>query len=74
MICYKLRSDKLFHEEMGNYIAYGMDIIDYETDSLIRSIPDISTEKAALERLIRQCNQLHADIIHIDDIIEDFLL
>lgn len=74
MIYFKLRSDKLFHEDCGDYLSYGMDIFDRRNDLLIRSIPDISVQRTALEQLIMQCNKSCVDIIHIDDIIEDFLL
>lgn len=73
MTCYKLRRDKLFCEDAGNYISYGMDIYNTQTQKLIRSIKDICLKKEPLERLITKCNKLQPDIIHIDDIIEDFL-
>ena len=73
MTCYKLRRDKLFCEDAGNYISYGMDIYNSKTEKLIRSIKDICLKKEHLETLICKCNKLQPDIIHIDDIIEDFL-
>ncbi len=74
MTCYKLRRDKLFCEDAGNYISYGMDIYNTQTQKLIRSIKDICLKKEPLERLITKCNKLQPDIIHIGDIIEDFLV
>lgn len=73
MTCYKLRRDKLCCEDAGNYISYGMDIYNTQTQKLIRSIKDICLKKEHLETLICKCNKLQPDIIHIDDIIEDFL-
>ncbi len=73
MTCYKLRKDKLFCVDAGNYISYGMDIYNTKTEKLIRSIKDICLKKENLEALIVKCNKLQPALIHIDDIIEDFL-
>lgn len=73
MTCYKLRKDKLFCEDTGNYTAYGLDIYNAKTEKLIRSIKDICLKKEHLEALIAKCNKLQPNLIHIDDIIEDFL-
>ena len=74
MTCYKLRKDRLFCEDAGNYTAYGMDIYNDKTEKLILSIKDICLNKEHLEILISNCNKLQPDIIHIGDIIEDFLV
>ena len=73
MNCYRLRSDKLFNEDTGNYTTYGIDVFDSQSDMLLRSVSDISLEKSAVQLLVSQCNKLCLDIIHLDDVIEDFL-
>lgn len=37
-------------------------------------IEDISTEKEKIEKLVRLCNELDLDPIHIHDVVEDFLV
>lgn len=73
MVFYKLRKDKLFLKDVGFYSAYGIDVFDGISKSHVRSIPDISLEKEPLEKLIHLCNYLDLDIVHLDDIVEDFL-
>lgn len=73
MNCYRLRSDKLFLQDAGEYITYGIDVFDSQSDMLLRSVSDISTEKSSVQLLVSQCNKLCLDIIHLDDVIEDFL-
>ena len=73
MPTYKLRKDNLFHQDIGNYSSYGIDVVDEMSGLSIRSILDISTEKKPLEILISLCNKLHLDVIHLDDVVDDFL-
>lgn len=73
MVTYKLRKDNLFQKDIGNYSSYGIDAVDEMSGLSIRSISDISTEKESLKNLIFLCNKLHLDIIHLDDVVEDFL-
>ena len=73
MVFYKLRKDKLYHKDIGTYSSYGIDAFENFADATVRSIPDISFEKETLETLIHLCNCLNLDIIHLDDVIEDFL-
>jgi hypothetical protein len=73
MISYKLRKDNLFHRNIGSYSSYGIDAFDDSSSNPIHSILDISTEKDSLENLICLCNESQLDIVHLDDVVEDFL-
>ena len=73
MLTYKLRKDNLFHQDIGNYSSYGIDAVDKKSGIPIRSILDVSLEKEPLEKLIFLCNKLRLNIIHLDDVVEDFL-
>ena len=73
MLTYKLRKDNLFHQDIGNYTSYGIDVVDEMSGLSIYFILDISTEKKPLENLISLCNKLRLDIIHLNDVVEDFL-
>ena len=47
--------------------TYGISYADKE-------IKDISTEKKKIEKLVSLCNNLSLSPIHINDVIEDFLV
>ena len=53
------------NQEYGIQITYGNDII--------RLIPNIACTSAHLSQLVEKCNRLQASLLHIDDIIYDFL-
>ena len=40
---------------------------------LIKAVPDLSTDRMAVEKLVGLCNDLRLDPIHLDDVVEDFL-
>ena len=40
---------------------------------IIRSVADLTTDKARARSLVDRCNRLALSTIHLDDIIEDFL-
>ncbi len=42
--------------------------------SKIKSIHNVTSDKKKIMRLIRQCNRLQLSSIHLDDVIEDFLI
>lgn len=73
MITYKLRKDNFFHQHIGNYFSYGIDAVNEAPYYTICSIPDISIEIEPLENLIFLCNKLQLELIHLNDVIEDFL-
>lgn len=66
-----MRSDWLVSEDNINYRAYGIDI--FEENKLIKSIKDISLNKNAVDELVSKCNTLKVSILHIEDVIQDFV-
>ena len=42
-------------------------------ESIVR-IPDLTTNKALVDKLVNKCNSLSLSIIHIKEICEDFLV
>ncbi len=68
MTLYKLYETSIEHDK-----TYGIVAVDSITKLTLRTIPDISVDKAEIEKLIAQCNNLQLDIIHLNDIIYDFL-
>ena len=72
MICYSIRQDMLEDENIGQYISFGIDIL--KDGKPIRVIKDVSPNKKRLCSLVNLLNKLQPSLIHIDDIIEDFLV
>ena len=40
----------------------------------VASVPDISTDGEAVDALVARCNRLALSPIHLNDVVEDFLL
>ncbi|MBE5040484.1 DUF6514 family protein [Ructibacterium gallinarum] len=72
MICYKINMFSLDDPDLGNYTSYGLDAYD-ENDTLVRRIVDVSPNEQTVSGLVALCNKFQVSLIHIDDIIEDFL-
>ena len=53
-------------------IAYA-EIYDNVT-TVIKTIPNITCDKKVIERLVHLCNELGLSIIHLEDVVEDFLI
>ncbi len=68
MTLYKLYETSIEHNK-----TYGIVAVDSISKLTIRIIPDISVNKAEIEKLIDQCNNLQLDIIHLNDVVLDFL-
>lgn len=58
--------------EGGAYTTYGIRVLDYEQKELL-AISDISLDEQRVVSLCQLCNQEKLDILHIMDVIEDFL-
>lgn len=61
--------------EYNGKISYGIALTEKVDDRtiILRTISDISLLKNAVEQLVKLCNELYLDPIHLDDVIEDFL-
>ena len=58
-------------------VAYGIAAYaDAETDqtsTIVASVNDISSDREAVEKLVELCNSLELDVVHLNDVVEDFL-
>ena len=54
------------HGEERDYIGYGIRCGD-------RVLPDLSLSREKVEKLVESCNQLQLSLIHLSDVVEDFL-
>ena len=59
------------------YISYGIaayvDADTSEAKRMIAYVPDISSNRSALEPLVQRCNTLGLSPMHLVDVVEDFL-
>lgn len=64
---YQLIKSKVNDEDGNIFDTYG---ISYK--EIV--IEDISTNKTNVEKLVRLCNELELSPIHLNDVVEDFLV
>ena len=58
-----------------SYTAYGIACVTSEDDSIIvlATYDDLSTDLAKVSHLVKLCNELKLDIIHLPDVVDDFI-
>ncbi len=66
---YKCVEQKLYDENIGEYITYGIEITD---DNMIMN--DVSCSKEKVDDIVRIINKYQLSPIHLDEIIEDLLV
>jgi hypothetical protein len=54
-------------------ITYGIAAYDLSSDRVIARIDDITCDKARLEHLVELCNRGELSLVHLYDVVEDFL-
>ena len=42
--------------------------------TIVASVRDITSDKTGLTKLVNDCNRLELSTIHLNDVVEDFLL
>ncbi len=76
-VCYQIMKE-LYQDEDHSYITYGIAVyaISKQTKEAtpLSVIHDITTDEQRLLSLIEQCNALELSLIHLPNVIEDFLL
>ncbi len=55
------------------YVFEGTRYLGYGISCPCREIEDITTDYYRLARLVKLCNELQLDPVHLDDVVEDFL-
>lgn len=43
------------------------------TSSILSSVRDISSDRAPVKKIAELCNRLELDVLHLADVVEDFL-
>ena len=42
--------------------------------TIVASVRDVTADKDSLSRLVNDCNRLELSTVHLNDVVEDFLL
>jgi hypothetical protein len=76
-ITYALVEEKYEGENNDNRISYGIvacsNIETDGTSTIVASVRDITNDKKRICALIKRCNNLNLSVIHLNDVVEDFL-
>ena len=70
MIQYQPFAEERYHVDIGPYISYGIEARD-ERGNVVRSISDVSTDRALTASLCERCTINGLDPIHLYDVVED---
>lgn len=71
MINYRLFEQTKFYNKSGYYTSYGIIVFDDEVH--IRTVPDVSLDKSAVQKLVDKFNKYELDPCHLKQAIEDYL-
>ena len=61
--------------EYNNQKSFGIALIETIDDCtvILQLIPDVCPAKKRVDQLVKRCNELRLDPIHLEEVIEDFL-
>ena len=64
-----------YYDRNFEHTGYGMAAIEREGRHIVvlKSASDMSTDREKVEDLIGLCNRYGLELVHFDDIVEDFL-
>lgn len=68
---YRVFRGQIFDEEKNIHMSYGIEL--WKNGELARRISDVSVDSEGLHELVRLCNELELDPVHLDDVVEDFV-
>ena len=71
MIRYKIRKDNLVSEDGEKYTSYGVDAFD--GIKKVKSIKDITPNKAQMEKQIGIWNRCQISLKHLDQVVQSFV-
>ena len=70
MIRYLPFAEEQSHIDIGRYTTHGIEAKD-EHGTVLKSVHDVSTNKAFVASLCQRCTAHHLDPIHLRDVVED---
>ena len=65
---------------LGDEVRISYGIVAYSnadrdgSKTIVASVRDVTSDKAGLSRMVNDCNNLELSIVHLNDVVEDFLL
>ncbi|GHU81163.1 hypothetical protein FACS1894191_7800 [Clostridia bacterium] len=65
-------SDCIDEQEYMSYTTYGIRVTDFGNEAVLE-FPDISTDKYFVEDFIALCETHLVALVHIEDVLEDYL-
>ena len=73
-IKYIIVQNKYYCENLS-IVSFGMAIAEEHNGSvtILKTFADLSPNFADVEKLVRLCNEQKLDLIHLDDVINDFI-
>ena len=72
MFLYLPIKESFFSSEVGEYVSYGIRVLDSEGNEIER-ISDVSLNQSIVTELCEKCTKYQLDVIHMYDVIEDNL-
>ena len=63
---------EVISDSLDGYVFYGIAVYSAVGD-MIAEVRDISTNGAAVSNLVDKCNKLELSLLHLYDVIDDFL-
>ncbi len=57
----------------GIRVAYGIAVYAEENAAVVASVRDVSSDRATVERFVKQCEQLALSPLHLSEAVEDLL-
>lgn len=69
---YQTTTDVSLDEDNESVSVYGIEAVDRK-GHVLRSIPNIFTNRDLAEKFVSLCNAEALELIHLDDVIEDLL-
>lgn len=73
MFTYKVVKEEMWHPETGKYNSFGIRVYGAGKEIEIMTIKDIFTDRSEADRFVSLLNINKVSIIHIWDVIEDYL-
>ena len=76
-VTYGLTEERYFHGE-DSRVSYGIvayaDAEEDGTATIVASVHDVTADRQALSKLVETCNRLGLSLLHLNDVVEDFLV
>ena len=64
--------ENLFTNELGEYSAFGIKVLDGDNSEIL-SVSDISVDEELVRTLCSDCNENALEPVHLLDVIEDYI-